>query len=121
MLEALLDLSADLSCVPVPMGPEPILYAKTNSPVHEGITAEEDEDNQLLSQSDDDEDSAGQGNGEGEGAEEAPKTVAQARYRHMLATGYCDVPAVVEGEGTENEENPDENVWNTFQRDVEWM
>jgi len=120
VLEALLDLSADLSCVPVPMGPEPVLYAKANSSAYEGISAEDDEDNQLLSQSDDDEDRAGQGGErEGEGAEEAPKTVAQARYRHMLATGYCDVP--VEGEGSENEENPDENVWNTFQRDVEWM
>ena len=117
MLEALLDLSADLSCVPVPMGPEPVLYAKANSAALDGISAEEDdEDNQLLSLSDEE----GEGGaGQGEGGEEAPKTVAQARYRHMLATGFCDVP--VEGEGEESEEIPDENVWNTFQRDVEWM
>lgn len=114
ILEALLDLSADLSSVPVPMGPEPVLYAKAISPTVTSSSAEDDEDNQLLSHSDDDDEEEGEG-----GQDEAPKTVAQARYRHMLATGYCDVP--IEGEDTENAESLDASIWNTFQRDVEWM
>lgn len=112
VLDALLDLTADLGAVPVAMGPEPVLYAKPPGPSTAAAAGgEEDEDNQLLrgvNEEEGDEE-------EVEGGEDAPKTVAQARYRQMMATGYCDVPP--EGD----EEDPDENVWNSFSRDVEWM
>lgn len=88
------------------MGPEPVLYAR----IPPAAASEEDEDSQLLRR-----DSAGE-DGEQEGGEDAPKTVAQARYRQMLATGFCDVPP----EGDEPED-PDDNAWNAFSRDVEWM
>lgn len=104
VLDALLDLTADLSSVPVPMGPEPVLYAMAQP-----VTAQDDGDNQPLSRDSVDEE-------EGGGGEDQPKTVAEARYRHILATGFCDVQ--VEGEESED---PDENIWNTFNRDVEWM
>lgn len=108
MLDSLLDLTADLGPVPVPMGPEPVLYAR----IPPAAAGEDDEDSQLLRR-----DGVGEEVDEdGEGGEGAPKTVAQARYRQMMATGYCDVPPE-----SDESEDPDDNAWNAFSRDVEWM
>lgn len=101
-MDSLLDLGADLSSVPVPMGPEPILYCATNT---SESSSEEQAEEELQPDS-------------GEPAVSS----AQSKYKEMAAAGYCDVPVVGGGGAAEEGEQQDEDIaWDAFNRDVEWM
>lgn len=95
VLTGLLDLSGDLGNVPVPLGPEPALYCSDGG-------AEEDraQEQHLLAAVESD-------------------TSEQSRYRHVVASGFCDI-APVDQPSTEDSDDP-QDPWNSFNRDVEWM
>ena len=106
VLDSLVDLSAGLSSVPVPMGPEPILYCG-GAP----LTSEEEDEVEGTAAEDE----------QGEDSQGPPLSRAQAKYRHIAAGGFCDVPPGSDGAPAGAAHQDEDSAWNTFNRDVEWM
>ena len=108
ILDSLLSLGRDLCPVPAPMGPDPVLYSTLITVAGTGTGA---------AGFDDDEDADGV---DGE-------TAAQLRYREIATSGQCDIPVLADPatlqakEQDQDQEEQISDVWNLFNRDVEWM
>ncbi|KAJ1439389.1 hypothetical protein B484DRAFT_427707 [Ochromonadaceae sp. CCMP2298] len=102
ILDSLLDMGATFGPVPIPMGPDPALYACGGADVGEGV-------------------------GEGVGAEAEAEAEAQAAYEEVVGAGLCELveegaEGREEGGGKEQErEQEQRDDWEDLHRDVEWM
>lgn len=90
MLTGFLELGRDLACVPVPMGPEPILYAPAPATAPSTGTVEEERPQQADDGQDSDDEHALPIGEEGEEQESA----AQVRYGQIIASGYNEALVV---------------------------
>lgn len=138
VLDGLLGLGTDLASVPVPMGPDPVLYAHQPAARSDPGKADDGQDS--------DEEHVHGGadeDGDEEGGMEQ-ESAAQARYRQLVASEHFEVlevaPARLDGDTggwlglielagpsghdpgrLRTDEGEEGDVWNAFQRDVEWM